>query len=117
LKEPYQEIECDPATTINTGGPLGKAYPEARWPGCPYHGSHHALRPQARLTGEPSGPQALRLCSHDHKDNTTPCEAAANIIANMRGHNNTEAARAELGCVPGSSCVVENMAIFRALDG
>jgi hypothetical protein len=49
-------------------------------------------------------------------EDVTSCEIAANIIAGMRGHNNDEEARAELGCSPDDKCVVENMTIFSLMD-
>ncbi|KAK2748439.1 hypothetical protein FQN55_004378 [Onygenales sp. PD_40] len=52
------------------------------------------------------------LDSHD----ATSCEVAASIIASMRGHDDAESVRTELGCPPGTTCRVGNMAIFQALD-
>ena len=50
-------------------------------------------------------------------DDVTTCEDAANIIASMRGHGDTEAVRSELGCQPNISCTVKNITIFELLDG
>ncbi|KAL1959575.1 hypothetical protein VTO42DRAFT_1610 [Malbranchea cinnamomea] len=47
----------------------------------------------------------------------TPCEDAARIIASMRHDSDLHAMRAELGCsADDSSCMVQNMTIFRLLD-
>jgi len=116
LKEPYQEIERDRVAPIKDGGPLDRAYLEPPWPDFRYSGSHNPHDPRPKPTSGPRDSQTRAQCSHAGKDNTKPCEEAAGIIANMRGHNNTEAARAELGCVSGSSCVVKNITIFQALD-
>ena len=49
-------------------------------------------------------------------DDVTSCEIAANIIAGMRGHNDEEEVKEELGCSPGDHCSVANMTIFQLLD-
>ncbi|PGH11143.1 hypothetical protein AJ80_07245 [Polytolypa hystricis UAMH7299] len=49
-------------------------------------------------------------------DDATSCNEAASIIASMRGHNDAQAVRAELGCAPDIDCKVKNMVIFHALD-
>jgi hypothetical protein len=46
----------------------------------------------------------------------TSCEAAANIIAGMRGHGNIEQARAELGCGEDRECSVKNIVLFQVMD-
>jgi hypothetical protein len=48
-------------------------------------------------------------------DDETSCEAAANIIASMRG-GDAETVLAEIGCSPGNTCSVKNMTIFDLLD-
>ena len=49
-------------------------------------------------------------------DDESTCEAAANIIASMRGHGDTEKVLAELGCTSNRSCAVKNMTIFELTD-
>ncbi|KAL8716848.1 MAG: hypothetical protein Q9225_005851 [Loekoesia sp. 1 TL-2023] len=49
-------------------------------------------------------------------DDATSCETAAWIIASLRGHDNAEEVRAELGCSSNEDCTVENMKIFNAMD-
>ena len=46
----------------------------------------------------------------------TSCETAAWIIANLRGHNDAEEVRAELGCSSHADCSVKNIAVFDAMD-
>ena len=50
-------------------------------------------------------------------DDESTCEAAASIIASMRGHGDTETVMAELGCSSNRTCTVNNMTIFELLDG
>lgn len=49
-------------------------------------------------------------------DDESTCEAAANIIASMRGHGDTEKVLAELGCTSNQSCAVKNITIFELID-
>lgn len=49
-------------------------------------------------------------------DDESSCEAAANIIASMRGHGDTDKVLAELGCTSNQSCAVKNVTIFELLD-
>jgi hypothetical protein len=51
-----------------------------------------------------------------NEDDATSCETAASIIANMRGLDDAEEARAELGCFSSINCTVKNMTIFRVMD-
>lgn len=44
------------------------------------------------------------------------CLAAAEIIAGMRGHNNSEDVWSELGCSSSRRCMVKNMAMFQIMD-
>lgn len=46
----------------------------------------------------------------------TSCEVAANIIANMRWHRDTEEARVELGCDGAGQCTVKNTTVFHIMD-
>ena len=48
--------------------------------------------------------------------NTTACEAAAKIIANMRGHNSSMEILTDLGCSGDTNCVVKNTTIFGVMD-
>ena len=54
---------------------------------------------------------------HIAMDDESTCEAAANIIANMRGHGDAETVMAELGCSTNRDCNVKNLTIFELLDG
>ena len=47
---------------------------------------------------------------------TTSCVTAAWIIANLRGHDNTEDVLAELECPSNVDCTVKNVAVFHAMD-
>ena len=58
------------------------------------------------------GPVGQRQGAED----ATFCETAAMIIASLRGHDDAEEVRAELGCCSGAECKIENMAIFHAMD-
>lgn len=49
-------------------------------------------------------------------DDTTACEAAAEIIANMRGHNSATEILADLGCSGDIDCVVKNTTVFQVMD-
>lgn len=46
----------------------------------------------------------------------TLCDNAARIIASMRGHDDSEAVRSELGCSFDDICVVKNVTIFQLVD-
>jgi hypothetical protein len=116
-EEPYQEIGCGLMAPTRVGRPLDEVYSGTIRPGCRYPESHDVSQYMRQSACDPSASQTLPPCSHIDKDNTTSCERAAAIIANMRGNNDTEAARAELGCVSGTSCRVGNMSIFGALEG
>ncbi|EZF32333.1 hypothetical protein TMEN_8507 [Trichophyton mentagrophytes] len=59
-----------------------------------------------------SGPGSSKQWNED----TTPCEEAARIIASMRGDCDEQSVRAELGCGPNTSCMVNNMTIFQVMD-
>lgn len=54
--------------------------------------------------------------SQNLMDDESTCEAAASIIASMRGHGDTEKVLAELGCSSNQSCAVKNTTIFELLD-
>lgn len=57
------------------------------------------------------------LNSNVSMDDESSCEAAASIIASMRGHGDSEAVMAELGCSSNRTCNIKNMTIFELLDG
>jgi hypothetical protein len=46
----------------------------------------------------------------------TSCDAAASIIADLQGHQNTDVVFAALGCSEGKGCVVKNVKIFELMD-
>ena len=46
----------------------------------------------------------------------TSCENAARIIASMRGYEDPQALRPELGCTETSTCMVKNMVVFQLAD-
>ena len=48
--------------------------------------------------------------------NATSCVIAANIIAAMRNGTTSEEVSAELGCLSGMDCEVDNMVIFGIMD-
>ncbi|MCJ1420110.1 hypothetical protein MMC32_006467 [Xylographa parallela] len=49
-------------------------------------------------------------------DNTTSCLLAANILAGMCCAKSAEEVSAELGCFPGTDCVVDNVKLFQIMD-
>lgn len=49
-------------------------------------------------------------------DDATSCEIAVGIIVGMRGHDDTEDVRAELGCSSSLDCTVGNVTIFQVMD-
>ncbi|MCJ1319402.1 hypothetical protein MMC15_004738 [Xylographa vitiligo] len=49
-------------------------------------------------------------------DNTTSCLLAANILAGMCCAKSAEEVSAELGCVPGTDCEVDNVKLFQIMD-
>ena len=59
---------------------------------------------------------AQKPTSPNLMDDESTCEAAANIIASMRGHGDTEKVLAELGCTSNQSCAVKNITIFELID-
>lgn len=68
--------------------------------------------------GQPNLPLVAEMPnSQNLTDDESTCEAAANIIASMRGHGDTETVMAELGCSSNRSCTVKNMTIFELLEG
>jgi hypothetical protein len=46
----------------------------------------------------------------------TPCEKAATILAEVRGHDDPSRARAALGCVGTDSCLVKNTRLFQLME-
>ena len=50
------------------------------------------------------------------RDDAMSCEAAASIIANLRGYDDTEDVRAELGCPSNADCAVKNLTVFHVMD-
>lgn len=46
----------------------------------------------------------------------TSCDVAAAILAGMQGHGDASRARADLGCIDSSACVVKNTKVFSLLD-
>ena len=46
----------------------------------------------------------------------TPCEEAAHIIASMRGHEDADSVKTELGCSSSQKCSIKNMTIFQLGD-
>lgn len=57
-----------------------------------------------------------RKAQAEKRDDATSCETAARIIASLRGHDNAEEVRAELGCSSNEDCTVGNVTIFDAMD-
>ena len=73
--------------------------------------------------GTPSGGLSSRVIMVDDDQGTstfasdvTSCEVAAQIIASMRGNDDTEGVRSELGCGAAKECVVKNIDIFQIAD-
>lgn len=65
----------------------------------------------------PCTPQIQRASSAENRSGqATTCESAARIIAGMRHDSDMQDMRAELGCTSDASCMVDNMAIMRAMD-
>lgn len=60
--------------------------------------------------------ESSRKAEAGKRDDVTSCETAAWIIANLRGHDDAEGVRAELGCSSNEDCTVENTTIFHAMD-
>lgn len=73
--------------------------------------------PEPCASGAINGASVTEMpTSQNLMDDESTCEAAANIIASMRGHGDTEKVLAELGCSPNQSCTVKNITIFELLD-
>lgn len=70
----------------------------------------------ARASEQCAAGTSNRPTSQNLMDDETTCEAAASIIAGMRGHDDTEKVLAELGCTSNQSCAVKNMTIFELTD-
>jgi hypothetical protein len=95
---PYQSLKPESCQTANSH--LAPIPSEAR--------TSVVSTCRCELPGLSRQPQAV--------DDVTTCEAAANIIASMRGHGDQEAAREELGCCLDEHCMVENVKIFQLID-
>lgn len=64
-------------------------------------------------------PPALPPSEPQHYDDPSlaiSCEAAATIIAEMRGDGDTEAIRAKLGCAGRAQCSVKNSTVLQIMD-
>lgn len=65
--------------------------------------------------------QAPSQFSNDNDDDinsstTMSCLAAAQIVADLQGHGDSERARASLGCCDEGECTVKNTAVFQVMD-
>ena len=72
-----------------------------------------APEPKAELSGQT---EPAKQTSMIDEDDATSCETAAWIIANLRGHDNADEVRAELGCTSNVECNVKNVTVFDAMD-
>jgi hypothetical protein len=63
-------------------------------------------------------PVTSSVASLDHVDSMLQmsCEAAAGIIASMRGAEHEELARIQLGCRGSAECNVKNVQVFQVLE-
>lgn len=81
------------------------------------------IQPSTSYQSNP-GPRPLDVEHNEHggqapaeiQDDATSCETAAWIIANLRGHDDAEEVRVELGCPSHADCTVKNTAVFDAMD-
>ncbi|KAI1875910.1 uncharacterized protein JN550_001406 [Neoarthrinium moseri] len=84
--------------------------------------SGHSLPASHRLVCKPISGQAQdttirhEMSSRNATNETTSCEAAATIIASLRGHGDIDEARQTLGCGDKSSCSVKNMDLFQLMN-
>lgn len=53
------------------------------------------------------------VATSHHRPDEIDCERAARIIASMRGNDDVESLRPELGCSTDRTCMVKNLKIFQ----
>ena len=72
--------------------------------------------PEAVTSNAVSGTLYAGSQSNPASADETSCENAARIIASMRGHEDSQALRPELGCTETNTCMVKNMIVFQLAD-
>lgn len=117
-REPFRDLPTPEDSYASEQEHMSSTSPELR--GMPEQGD----RCQSNVSASASAYSEIQMlpnrhaCSYDASDHprqtdVTPCEEAAQIIASMRGHEDTDAVWSELGCSSKASCTVKNMTIFQ----
>ncbi|KAI0593446.1 hypothetical protein F4775DRAFT_497868 [Biscogniauxia sp. FL1348] len=87
--------------------------------------SHVGASPKMPPDGQAITPGDSRLASHklcttttdgDSNALSTSCDAAASILANLKGHDDTLQAREVLGCGSQRNCHIKNTHLFQLMD-
>ncbi|KAK6362640.1 hypothetical protein TWF730_000095 [Orbilia blumenaviensis] len=113
-----QEVISNPSICGNGDGAT-KACSGPRGPRKPKSETVLQPQPESRLRAclNETSPS---LCSQPSGDSNleTPCEAAASIILQMKGHEDAETLYAKFGCQGGSvgTCTIKNTDLFRIMD-
>ncbi|KAK6357709.1 hypothetical protein TWF718_002018 [Orbilia javanica] len=120
LQEIIQPQVCGngPGATGSCSGPCGSSKKSSGDTALPLP---RVVEPEV-LKVEPQEPSETEqsLCTESGGDPTleTPCEAAASIILQMKGHGDKDALYTKFGCRKTSlgSCTIKNTDLFRIMD-
>lgn len=100
--------------------PVSDSTPQSPSRQTPPHSAFHqsAIQTPPPKAGAQDAEQGKsgRQARAEDRDDATSCETAAWIIASLRGHDNAEEVRAELGCSSNADCTVKNLTVFHAMD-
>ncbi|KAJ4004040.1 hypothetical protein NW766_011896 [Fusarium irregulare] len=81
------------------------------------HKAPDSLPAQREMLSDTFEPSNSRIHSFGHPEPLeTPCDKAAEILVELRGHADSSWARVALGCYGVGSCSVKNTEIFRLMD-
>ena len=85
---------------------------------CPNIDTDQSIAPSPAL---PTDSIDLSTCREDSLQSSTgqdeiSCLTAAEIIAGMRGHDDSEEVWSELGCTSSKGCMIKNVAVFQIMD-
>ncbi|RBR08937.1 uncharacterized protein FIESC28_10117 [Fusarium coffeatum] len=81
------------------------------------HKASDSLPAQRDVLSDTFEPSNSIIHSFDHPEPLeTPCDKAAEILVELRGHADSSWARVALGCYGVGSCSVKNTEIFRLMD-
>ena len=69
------------------------------------------------LGASPEPPSASHSLPQRRSPTTMSCTEAAEIVAKMHGHGDSDLAKAALGCGNQPECVVKNTTMFQILEG